>query len=101
MTQTNDRDQEVLGILLEHPFLHDGLTAEGAYNYLLGRTHSDQRQERWKRSSRTLAFWMKKMGFASQRTGDVNKYSWNQEAHVVSPKSSKGFSPPKTRFDIQ
>ncbi len=79
MTQTNDRDQEVLGILLEHPFLHDGLTAEGAYNYLLGRTHSDKRQERWKRSSRTLAFWMKKMGFASKRTGDVNKYSWLSE----------------------
>ena len=76
MTEQNERDKEILAILLEHPFLGDGLTAEGAYNYLLGRTHQDKRQERWKRSSRTLAFWMKKMGFDSKRTGDVNKYRW-------------------------
>ena len=76
MTEQNESDKEMLAILLEHPFLGDGLTAEGAYNYLLGRTHQDKRQERWKRSSRTLAFWMKKMGFDSKRTGDVNKYRW-------------------------
>ena len=88
MTQQSERDKEVLQILLEHPFLHDGLTAEGAYNYLLGRTHADKRQERWRRSSRTLAFWMKKMGFASKRTGDVNKYSWNQEENLLSTENS-------------
>ena len=81
MTEKNERDKEILEILLEHPFLGDGLTAEGAYNYLLGRTHQDKRQERWKRSSRTLAFWMKKMGFASKRTGDVNKYRWLSKNH--------------------
>jgi len=32
---------------------------------------------------------MKKMGFASKRTGDVNKYSWNQEAHMVGAESSE------------
>ena len=76
MTQTNERDGEILQLLLEHPFLDDGISAEGAYNYLLGRTHHQKRQERWKQSSRVLAYWMKKMGFTSTRTGDVNKYSW-------------------------
>jgi hypothetical protein len=80
MTPPSERDQEILSFLLQHPFLGDGLTAEGAYNYLLGRTFSDRRQERWKRSSRTLAFWMKKMGFDSVRTGDVNKYYWTPAA---------------------
>ena len=27
----------VLNMLLEHPFLDDGLTAEGAFNYIVGR----------------------------------------------------------------
>ena len=74
MAQTNERDGEILQLLLEHPFLDDGISAEGAYNYLLGRTHHQKRQERWKQSSRVLAYWMKKMGFTSTRTGDVNKY---------------------------
>jgi len=81
-TLPSERDQEILSILLEHPYLHDGLTAEAAYNYLLGRTYTDRRQERWKRSSRTLAFWMKKMNFESVRTGDVNKYHWRNEEVV-------------------
>jgi hypothetical protein len=85
----SERDHEILQLLLEHPFLNDGLSAEGAYNYLLGRTHSEKRQERWKQSSRILAYWMKKMGFASTRTGDVNKYSWPQEPKLVSTKNSK------------
>ena len=82
MTQTSDRDQEILKLLLEHPFLDDGISAEGAYNYLLGRTFHQKRQERWKQSSRVLAYWMKKMGFTSTRTGDVNKYSWPKEENL-------------------
>ena len=39
MKAATERDQVVLSMLLEHPYLHDGLTAEGAFNYLLGRTH--------------------------------------------------------------
>ena len=46
MIQTSDRDQEILKLLLEHPFLDDGISAEGAYNYLLGRTFHQKRQER-------------------------------------------------------
>ncbi len=79
MAQTNERDGEILQLLLEHPFLDDGISAEGAYNYLLGRTHHQKRQERWKQSSRVLAYWMKKMGFTSTRTGDVNKYFWPKQ----------------------
>lgn len=82
MIQTSDRDQEILKLLLEHPFLDDGISAEGAYNYLLGRTFHQKRQERWKQSSRVLAYWMKKMGFTSTRTGDVNKYSWPKEENL-------------------
>ena len=82
MIQTSDRDQELLKLLLEHPFLDDGISAEGAYNYLLGRTFHQKRQERWKQSSRVLAYWMKKMGFTSTRTGDVNKYSWPKEENL-------------------
>jgi len=88
MQATNERDGEILQLLLDHPFLDDGISAEGAYNYLLGRTHNQKRQERWKQSSRILAYWMKKMGFASTRTGDVNKYSWPKEADVVSADNS-------------
>ena len=82
MIQKSDRDQEILKLLLEHPFLDDGISAEGAYNYLLGRTFHQKRQERWKQSSRVLAYWMKKMGFTSTRTGDVNKYSWPKEENL-------------------
>ena len=83
MSATNERDGELLVLLLEHPFLDDGISAEGAYNYLLGRTHHQKRQERWKQSSRILAYWMKKMGFDSTRTGDVNKYSWPKDLIAV------------------
>jgi hypothetical protein len=87
--KTSDRDHEILQLLLEHPFLDDGLSAEGAYNYLLGRTHHQKRQERWKQSSRILAYWMKKMGFASIRTGDVNKYSWPETSKLVNAENSE------------
>tara|TARA_B100000902_G_C26868604_1_gene696625 strand:- start:208 stop:477 length:270 start_codon:yes stop_codon:yes gene_type:complete len=83
MKAANERDGEILQLLLEHPFLDDGISAEGAYNYLLGRTHHQKRQERWKQSSRVLAYWMKKMGFTSRRTGDVNKYSWPKDQQLV------------------
>ena len=46
-----DRDQEILKLLLEHPFLDDGISAEGAYNYLLGRTFHQKRQGTLKQSS--------------------------------------------------
>lgn len=88
MAQKNERDEEILQLLLEHPFLDDGISAEGAYNYLLGRTHHQKRQERWKQSSRILAYWMKKMGFTSTRTGDVNKYTWPKEENLVATESS-------------
>ncbi len=88
MAQKNERDEEILQLLLEHPFLDDGISAEGAYNYLLGRTHHQKRQERWKQSSRILAYWMKKMGFTSTRTGDVNKYTWPKEENLVAAESS-------------
>jgi len=88
MSATNERDKELLTLLLEHPFLDDGISAEGAYNYLLGRTHHQKRQERWKQSSRILAYWMKKMGFDSTRTGDVNKYSWSQDPVAVNSDNS-------------
>lgn len=86
----NERDGELLQLLLEHPFLDDGLTAEGAYNYLLGRTHHERRQERWRQSSRVLAYWMKKMGFSSTRTGDVNKYTWPKAPEPVDVEDSEG-----------
>jgi len=89
MIQMSDRDQEILKLLLEHPFLDDGISAEGAYNYLLGRTFHQKRQERWKQSSRVLAYWMKKMGFASTRTGDVNKYSWPKDQELVGAENSE------------
>ncbi len=78
MSQLNEaeRDRELLGMLLEHPYLDDGLTAEGAFNYLLGRTFYERHQERWRQSARVLAYWMKKSGFESRRTGDVNRYFW-------------------------
>jgi hypothetical protein len=88
MKPASERDGEILQVLLEHPFLDDGISAEGAYNYLLGRTHHEKRQERWKQSSRVLAYWMKKMGFTSTRTGDVNKYSWPKEQNVVGAENS-------------
>ena len=89
MAQTNERDGEILQLLLEHPFLDDGISAEGAYNYLLGRTYFEKRQERWKQSSRVLAYWMKKMGFASTRTGDVNKYTWPKDQELIGAENSE------------
>ena len=89
MAQTNERDGEILQLLLEHPFLDDGISAEGAYNYLLGRTHHQKRQERWKQSSRVLAYWMKKMGFTSTRTGDVNKYTWPKDQELIGAENSE------------
>lgn len=73
----SERDGEILSILLEHPYLHDGLTAEAAFNYLLGRTHNDRRQEGWRSSIRKTSFWMKKVGFRVVRTGPYNRYFWD------------------------
>jgi hypothetical protein len=70
------RDSEVLTVLLEHPYLHDGLTAESAFNYLLGRFHIDRRQEKWRTSIRATSYWMKKQGFESKIKSTVNKYFW-------------------------
>ena len=74
--EQSDRDVLDLNLLLEHPYLHDGLTAESGYNYLLGRTHSDRRNEQWRKSTRTFAYWLKRNGFNSTRIGDVNRYFW-------------------------
>jgi hypothetical protein len=79
MKPASERDQVVLGMLLEHPYLHDGLTAEGAFNYLLGRTHVDRRKDSWRRSPRALAFWMKKQGFSVIRNSQMNRYFWDSE----------------------
>ncbi len=75
----NERDGHILSLLLEHPYLHDGLTAESGYNYLLGRTHNDRRNEQWRKSARTFAYWMKRSGFNATRVGDVNRYYWIDE----------------------
>ncbi len=75
----SEREHHILGLLLEHPYLHDGITAESGYNYVLGRTHNDRRNEQWRKSTRTFAFWLKRCGFKSARQGDVNRYYWVDE----------------------
>ena len=75
----SERDGIILTILLEHPYLHDGLTAESGYNYLLGRTHNDRRNEQWRKSARTFAYWMKRSGISATRVGEVNRYYWIME----------------------
>ena len=45
----------VLDMLLEHPFLGEGLTAEGAFNYIVGRVVEGKSFVGIK-SSRELAF---------------------------------------------
>ena len=72
----SERDHHILSILLQHPYLHDGLTAESGYHYLLGRTHRDRRNEQWRKSPRTFAYWLKRSGFSAIRMGDVNRYFW-------------------------
>jgi hypothetical protein len=74
-----ERDAYIRSLLLEHPYLHDGLTAESGYNYLLGRTHNDRRNEQWRKTTRTFAYWMKRSGFSSTRVGVVNRYYWIDE----------------------
>jgi len=76
----SDRDGVVLSILLEHPYLHGGLTSEAAFHYLLGRLHDDRRQESWRKSARTLAFWMKRQGFEVVKKSQMNLYLWPQES---------------------
>ncbi len=68
----------VLTMLLEHPFLEDGLTAEGAFNYLVGRVVEGKCFVPI-RSSRELAFWMKKNGFSVVRNSQMNRYFWPGE----------------------
>ena len=73
----------VLDMLLEHPFLDDRLTAEGAFNYLVGRVVEGKCFVGIK-SSRELAFWMKKNGFSVVRNSQMNRYFWpqqDQDAH--------------------
>ena len=73
----------VLDMLLEHPFLDDGLTAEGAFNYLVGRVVEGKCFVGIK-SSRELALWMKKNGFSVVRNSQMNRYFWpqqDQDAH--------------------
>ena len=78
MTQS-ERDRVILSLLLEHPYLHDGLSAEAGYNYVLGRTHYDRKNEKWRKSARSFAYWMKRNGFRSERVGDINRYYWDEE----------------------
>ena len=68
----------VLDMLLEHPFLDDGLTAEGAFNYLVGRVVEGKCFVGIK-SSRELAFWMKKNGFTVVRNSQMNRYIWPRQ----------------------
>jgi hypothetical protein len=68
----------VLDMLLEHPFLDDGLTAEGAFNYLVGRVVEGKCFVGIK-SSRELAFWMKKNGFTVVRNSQMNRYFWPRQ----------------------
>jgi len=68
----------VLDMLLEHPFLEQGLTAEGAFNYLVGRVVEGKCFVPIK-SSRELAFWMKKNGFSVVRNSQMNRYFWPQQ----------------------
>jgi|TARA_B110001454_G_scaffold218261_1_gene245779 hypothetical protein len=75
----SEREHHILGLLLEHPYLHDGITAEAGYNYVMGRTHTDRRNEQWRKSARTFAFWLKRCGFNATRQGDVNRYYWITE----------------------
>lgn len=72
----NERDRHILSLLLEHPYLHDGLTSEAALNYLLGRTHSDRRSEPWRRSVRAFSHWLGRVGFESKKSGSVYRYHW-------------------------
>jgi len=69
----------VLSMLLEHPFLDDGLTAEGAFNYIVGRVVEGKSFVGIK-SSRELAFWMKKNGFDVVRNSQMNRYFWPSKA---------------------
>jgi len=68
----------VLDMLLEHPFLEKGLTAEGAFNYLVGRVVEGKCFVPI-RSSRELAFWMKKNGFSVVRNSQMNRYFWPEQ----------------------
>ena len=69
----------VLTMLLEHPFLDEGLTAEGAFNYIVGRVVEGKSFVGIK-SSRELAFWMKKNGFDVVRNSQMNRYFWPSKA---------------------
>ena len=69
----------VLDMLLEHPFLGEGLTAEGAFNYIVGRVVEGKSFVGIK-SSRELAFWMKRNGFSVVRNSRMNRYFWPSKA---------------------
>jgi len=83
----SDHESEVLSALLEHPFLGNGLTADGAYNYLLGRFHFDRRNSHWRRSARVLSYWMKKQGFRHIKRTNDNRYYWPslEESSSITP----------------
>ena len=83
MKAATERDQVVLSMLLEHPYLHDGLTAEGAFNYLLGRTHVDRRKDSWRRSPRALAFLDEEKGLSVVRNSQMNRYFWEQASRCL------------------
>lgn len=72
------RDRHLLSLLLDYPYLHDGITAEAGLNYLLGRTHNDRRNERWRLSIKAFAWWLKRMGFSSVSGPTVYKYYWTE-----------------------
>ena len=77
MSKTSpERNEVILAALLEHPFLHHGFSAESAWNYMLGRMHHDRHQEKWRESSRKMAFWLKNQGFVGINNGSINKYHW-------------------------
>ena len=67
---------ETTSMLLEHPYLHDGLTAEGAFNYLL----SHDRDSPMIRGEipKSSCVWMKKKGFSVVRNSQMNRYFWEQ-----------------------
>jgi hypothetical protein len=74
----SERDEKLLNVLLQHPYLHDGLTASEAFHYLLGRMHDDRRSEKWRSSVRTMSYWLKYRGFRIDKGGPFHKYYWDK-----------------------
>ena len=82
-SEAEQRDVKVLSVLLEHPYLHQGLTGSEAFHYLLGRMHLDRRSEKWRFSVRSMSYWLKAQGFEVDRSGPFHKYYWTKPIEFV------------------